>query len=137
MATMVERLAQAWNSHDAAAVAALCAPDYVSDQPVHPSRRFIGRGQVLANWTAVFEGVPDFRAELVASSMDGDTEWGEWNWTGRHTDNSPFAMRGITIFLVRDGLITGGRLYMEPVDPADDDIAAAVQELYRSPGSSA
>ena len=132
MATMLERLEQAWNSHDALAVASLSAEDYSSAQPVHPSRDFTGRAQVLVNWTAVFDGVPDFRAELVASSIDSDTEWGEWNWTGHHQDSSSFAMRGITIFTVHDGLIASARLYMEPVDPAADDIDAAVRELYRS-----
>ena len=94
MATMLERLLVAWNSHDADRVASLFAQDYVSEQPVHPGREFTGRPQVLANWTAVFEGVPDFSAELVDSSVDGDTEWGEWKWVGQHPDNSAFAMRG-------------------------------------------
>ena len=80
MATMLERLLVAWNSHDADRVAALFSESCVSDQPVHPGRGFIGRPQVLANWTAVFEGVPDFSAELVGSSIDGETEWAEWNW---------------------------------------------------------
>ena len=134
MATMLERLEQAWNLHDAGAVASLCAESYVSNQPVHAGRGFIGRAQVLANWTSVFEGVPDFRAELVAFSIDGDTEWGEWEWTGHYDDNSTFAMRGVTIFIVSDGLISGARLYMEPVDPTDDDIDQAVRQLYQSPG---
>ena len=133
MATMLERLEQAWNAHDAAAVAALSAEDYVSDQPAHPGRAFTGRAQVLTNWTSVFEGVPDFRAELLACSIDGDTEWGEWDWTGHHRDHSSFAIRGITVFTVRDGLIASARLYMEPVDQAADDIDDAVRELYQSP----
>lgn len=42
-------------------------------------------------------------------------------------------MRGVTIFVTRDGLVTDGRLYMEPVEAGGGDIAAAVQELYRPP----
>jgi hypothetical protein len=43
-------------------------------------------------------------------------------------------MRGVTILVLRDGLIAEARLYMEPVE-ADDggDIDAAVQQLYRPP----
>jgi ketosteroid isomerase-like protein len=78
-------------------------------------------------------GVPDFKSELVASAVDGDTEWGEWSWRGHHVDGSRFAMRGVTIFVMRDGLVTEGRLYMEPVEAGGVDIAAAVQELYRPP----
>ena len=133
MATMLERLRDATNAHDARVLASLFARDYRSMQPLHPSRGFGGSSQVLENWLSVFEGVPDFNSELVASAVDGDTEWGEWSWSGHHVDGSPFAMRGVTIFVVRDGLVTEGRLYMEPVEAGGGDIAAAVQELYRPP----
>ena len=133
MAPMLERLLQACNTRQAERVAALFADDYVSDQPAHPSRNFRGRRQVLANWASVFDGVPDFRAELLAAVVDGTTEWGEWNWAGHHPDGSSFAMRGVTIVLVRDDLIARARLYMEPVDSAMDGIDAAVRELYRPP----
>jgi hypothetical protein len=90
---------------------------------------------VLQNWTAVFEGVPDFVSELVSYSIDGSTEWGEWYWHGRHVDCSSFAMRGVTILVVRRDLIAEGRLYMEPVDTAGEDIDEAVQELYKPPAT--
>lgn len=130
---MLERLRDAMNSHDALGMAALFAQDYQSAQPLHPSRAFGGRAQVLENWSSVFEGVPDFISELVASSVDGLTEWGEWDWRGHHTDGSPFAMRGVTILGVRDGLIAHMRLYLEPVEVGGGDIHAAVQELYKPP----
>ena len=133
MATMLERLRDATNAHDAGRLEAFFAQDYRSTQPLHPSRGFGGSSQVLENWSSVFAGVPDFSSELVASAVDGDTEWGEWSWSGHHVDGSPFAMRGVTIFVVRDGLVTEGRLYMEPVEAGGGDIAAAVQELYRPP----
>ena len=132
---MLELLRDAMNSHDAARMASLFAEDYVSTQPLHPDRDFRGRAQVLVNWSSVFEGVPDFTAELVACSVSGETEWGEWDWRGRHSDASPFAMRGVTALVVRDGRIAEGRLYMEPVELRGGDIDAAVQELYKpSPG---
>lgn len=121
------------NSHDAERMAALFADDYVSVQPIHPGRDFTGRAQVLANWTSVFEGVPDFTAELLASSIDGDIEWGEWDWRGRYVDGSPFAMRGVTICRSQDGLAADMRLYLEPLDTGVDDIDEAVQQLYRPP----
>ena len=51
MAGMSERLRDAFNSHDSQQVAALFAEDYASSQPAHPSRAFVGRAQVLENWT--------------------------------------------------------------------------------------
>jgi ketosteroid isomerase-like protein len=137
MTSMLEQLSDAMNAHDARRMAALFAEDYLSAQPPHSSRAFTGRAQVLENWTSVFEGVPDFTAELVASSTDGETEWGEWDWHGQHADGSPFAMRGVTILVVRDALIAAGRLYMEPVDAGGGGIDDAVQELYRPPPASA
>ena len=130
---MLERLLAATNAHDARRLATLFAQDYRSSQPLHPSRSFGGSAQVLENWSSVFEGVPDFTSELIASAVDGDTEWGEWSWQGHHVDGAPFAMRGITILVVRDGVIAEGRLYMEPVDVEGGDIEASVEELYRPP----
>jgi ketosteroid isomerase-like protein len=133
MTTTSERLRDAMNAHDARGLASLFAEDYRSAQPLHPGRGFGGSAQVLENWSSVFEGVPDFVAELIASSVDGDTEWGEWSWQGHHVDGSPFAMRGVTILLVRDGLIAEGRLYMEAVESDGGDIEDSVQELYKPP----
>jgi len=133
MSSMLERLADAMNSHDAERIASLFADDYESNQPLHPARGFSGRAQVRTNWTSVFEGVPDFTADLVASSIDGQVEWGEWDWSGRYTDGSPFAMRGVVILRERDGLVVHMRLYLEQVDEGDDDIDNAVNELYRPP----
>ena len=130
---MLERLREAQASHDAAQVAALFTEDYVSTQPVHPDRDFVGRAQVQANWASVFDGVPDFSAELVSSVEHGGTEWGEWDWRGTHRDGTAFAMRGVTILEVAEGLIARARLFMEPVEVSGGDIDAAVQELYRPP----
>ena len=137
MVSMLERLTVAQNARDAASFAAYFADDYQSDQPAHPARAFAGSAQVLENWTSVFDGVPDFEAELLASCRDGDVEWGEVDWRGHHRDGSTFAMRGVLILTIRDGLVAEGRLYVEPVEDSGDDIRAAVDELYRpSPGDS-
>ena len=93
-----------------------------------------------ANWAAMFAGIPDFHAEVLRSVDDGDTTWSEWSWAGTRTDGQPFDMRGVTIFEVEDGLITGGRLYMEELERQEAGIAEAVQTLSgrlpeQSPGA--
>ena len=133
MTTMLERLSTAMNDHDAQRLASHFARDYQSIQPLHPSRGFGGSAQVLENWSSVFDGVPDFSAVLVATSVNGDVEWGEWSWHGHHVDGSPFAMSGVTILVVREGLVAEGRLYMEPVEAGGGDIHASVEDLYRPP----
>ena len=133
MVGIFERLVAAQNAHDPAAMSSCFAVDYSSVQPAHPGREFSGREQVEANWTAVFAGVPDFRAELVVAAVDGERQWGEFDWRGTHTDGSPFAMCGVIVATVRDDLIIGARLYMEPVDRTETDIETAVRELYQPP----
>jgi hypothetical protein len=133
MTTVLERLIEAQNAHDAELFASYFADDYESDQPAHPGRRFTGRAQVLENWSSVFAGVPDFRAELVAACRDQDVEWGEVSWRGHHTDGSRFAMCGVIVATIRDDLIASARLYVEPVEESGEDIDAAVEQLYRPP----
>ena len=110
MADIIEQLIAAMNRHDARAVAAFFAADYRSEQPLHPNRGFGGSEQVLANWTSVFEGVPDFFAERIASSSAAGIVWTEMHWKGTHRDGSPFLMRGVTVIGVRDDKIAWARL---------------------------
>jgi len=131
MNDFLDGLELALRSHDPQQVAALFAEDYRSVQPAHPGRQFVGRAQVLQNWTAVFDGVPDFAATLVSGTQDGNTVWSEWSWSGSHTDGTRFAMSGVVIAVLRDGLIAEGRLFMEPVDEQESSIDEAVEELYK------
>ena len=133
MVDVMEQLISAMNSHDASAVAELFATDYRSEQPLHPNRGFGGKEQVLANWTSVFEGVPDFVADQIFSVTAEGTIWTELRWTGTHVDGSSFLMQGVTVIGVRDDKVAWARLYMEPVEQGGADIDAAVRELYRSP----
>jgi len=131
--SLITRLIAAMNRHDPRAVAAHFATEYLSEQPLHPNRGFGGSDQVLANWTSVFEGVPDFSAELVASASGGASTWVEMRWSGTYRDGSLFLMRGVILLGVRDDKITWARLYMEPVEEGGGDIDSAVQEAYRAP----
>ena len=129
----IARLAEAMNRHDAQGMAACMAPDYRSEQPVHPNRAFTGNEQVVANWTGMFAGVPDMTIECVAEDTVGSRSWSEWEWTGHHTDGSDFAVRGVIVAGLRDdGLIQWMRLYVEPVEQDSPAIEEAVQQLSGS-----
>ena len=127
--SVVERLNAALNAHDIEAFVALFAPDYDSRQPAHPDRAFSGREQVRENWSAIFEGVPDFRSELVRTCADGDTVWSEWHWEGTQTGGARLEMAGVIVMGIRDEQIAWGRLYVEPVEEAGAGIDAAVQQM--------
>jgi ketosteroid isomerase-like protein len=131
----ITRLRDAMNRHDADAMAALFAPDYRSEQPLHPRRGFGGRDQVAVNWRGMFEGVPNLEVGVVKETTADSTSWSEWVWHGAHRDGTPFLMKGVTLFgLNDDGLITWARLYMEPVEQAGVTIDEAVRQLSGSGG---
>ena len=102
---------------------------YRSEQPVHPDRDFAGREQVRQNWAAVFDGVPNFRAELLRSAEAGDARWAEWYWHGTRADGTRLEMRGVTIFGIQHDRILCGQLYMEDVDRSGGNIDQAVRRM--------
>ena len=126
---VVERLDAAMNAHDLDRFVDCFHEDYVSEQPAHPDRAFRGREQVRANWSQMFEGIPDFRSELLGTAVAGDSVWSEWRWSGTHTDGTPFAVAGVIVCGVRDGRIGWARLYVEPVEDAGAGIDDAVRRM--------
>jgi ketosteroid isomerase-like protein len=126
---VVERLNEAMNAHDIEAFVACFDDDYQSEQPAHPDRAFRGREQVRRNWSAIFEGVPDFRSELVRSTGSGETEWSEWRWRGTQPDGTALDMAGVIVCGVRDGHLIWARLYVEPIEQSGAGIDAAVRRM--------
>jgi len=125
---VLARLNAAMNRHDLGAFVACFHPEYESEQPAHPDRRFRGIAQVEHNWAAMFAGIPDFRADAVRTTAVGEEVWVEWLWTGTRPDGTRLDARGVCIFGVRGGRVAWGRLYMEDVE-AGAGIEAAVTAL--------
>ena len=135
MSEVLQRLLAAMNDHDLESAAGLFHESDKSVQPAHPASAFVGREQMHKNWAAMFAGIPDFHADVLRSVDHGDATWSEWTWAGTRTDGQPFDMRGVTIFEIRDGLITAGRLFMEEVERENVGIAETVRTLSgRLPG---
>ena len=122
------RLQRAINAHDLEQLLDCFAEDVDSRQPLHADRHFAGRVQVRRNWTQIFAGVPDLRAELIATAIDGDTAWAEWRWFGTRRDGAAFELRGVTIHGLFAGRFNWVRLYMEPVATAGLGNQAAIQQ---------
>ena len=118
------------NDHDLDAFVGQFSPDYRSSQPIHPGRGFGGQEQVRKNWTAIFAGIPDFSAELLAEATEHGTTFTEWAWHGHHADGSALEMRGVIVFRIGDDeLIHEGRLYVEPVEQEPETIDEAVRRM--------
>jgi ketosteroid isomerase-like protein len=129
MALVVERLNAAMNAHDIEAFVDCFDEDYRSEQPAHPDRAFSGRDPVRQNWSAIFDGVPDFKSELLAAGATAETEWSEWHWTGTQSDGTPLDMAGVIVAGVHDGRLQWARLYVEPVEQGGAGIDAAVRRM--------
>lgn len=123
---VLERLLTATKDHDLDAMVSCFADDYFNETPAHPKRGFRGKEQVRANWTQIFAGVPDIRAEVLRSAVMGDTVWTEWEMSGTRRDGVAHLMRGVMIFEIPDEFIASMRFYMEPVEETSGDIDAAI-----------
>ena len=128
-AQIFNRLQQAINNHDIDAFTACFSDRYRSEQPAHPNRFFTGKEQVRKNWTANFQEMPDFHAEVINHTITDDQVWIEWEWKGTRNDKSVLHMAGICLFGISENVISWGRLYMEPVDVAGGNIESAIKEV--------
>ena len=124
---VVQRLCQAINDHDLAAIAACFATHYRNDTPAHPARSFTGRAQLRSNWTQILASVPDLSAHLIATHADGGIVWAEWDWSGTRSDRTPLHMCGVTVLGVDTDTVAWARFYMEPVDETAMNVDAAVR----------
>ena len=129
VAPVSERLREAMNAHDIEAFVDCFEPDYRSEQPAHPDRAFAGREQVRANWSSIFEDVPDVRGELVRTAGSDAEEWGEWHISGTRRDGSRMEMRGVIINDIREQRIASAHLYLELVEHGGAGIEAAVDRV--------
>jgi SnoaL-like protein len=84
---------------------------------------------VRENWSAIFDGVADFQAELLGAAANGDTEWSEWRWRGTQADGAALDMAGVLVAGVRDGRLQWARLYVEPVEAGGPGIDSAVRGM--------
>jgi ketosteroid isomerase-like protein len=131
--SFAHRLAAATNAHDIDALVACFADDYLNETPAHPDRGFRGADQVRRNWTQLFAGMPDLTSRVLAATIDGDTEWSEWEMSGLRPDGTAHLMRGVIIFGVRDDKAAWARFYLEPVEVASGDADAAIARASAGP----
>lgn len=123
---LLSRLTTATNAHDIDALVGCFSPEYVNDTPAHPSRNFTGSDQVRRNWARLFDSIPDLRAEILQSAVDGSTAWTEWVMVGTRRDGTEHHMRGVMIFTAANGFLASVRFYMEPVEAIGGDIDDAI-----------
>jgi len=132
-AEVVERLARATSRHDLEGIVACFAEGYLNETPTHPQRSFQGRDQVRRNWAQILTGVPDITARVLASAVNGDTVWSEWQMTGTRRDGTLHEMRGVIIFDVAGELVQAARFYLEPLERESGTVDDAVHQTLSAP----
>jgi hypothetical protein len=113
--SVLERMLQATNRHDLDAMVACFAPDFRSEQPLHPERDFTGQAGVRKNWSFFFKTVPDIQVDILNQVEERDTIWAELHYHGTQTDGKKFSIKGVTLQGIQDDQICWARLYIEPV----------------------
>lgn len=126
---LLDRLSKAVDDHDLDALVECFSTDYRNETPAHPGRSFEGREQVRENWQRIFAGVPDITAVVLQAAVDGDTVWSEWEMRGTRADGQPHLMRGVIVFTVPDDRATAARFYLEPVEPGEGGVRAAISDV--------
>lgn len=126
---LVDRLRQAVDDRDLDAMVECFTPEYRNETPAHPGRGFVGRDQVRTNWQRIFAGVPDIKAEVLRTAVDGTTIWSEWEMRGTRPDGEPHLMRGVIIFGLDGTQAAWARFYLEPVDAGDGGVDAAISSI--------
>jgi ketosteroid isomerase-like protein len=66
--------------------------------------------------------VPDLKAELRGTAVEGDTVWGEWRIYCSRRDGEMLDLRGVAISKVQDGRVVSSRRYLAPVDPGNETV---------------
>jgi ketosteroid isomerase-like protein len=126
---VMDRLTAAQNAHDVDGMVACFHDDYLSEQPLHPARRFVGSAQVRVNWTALLDAIADFHAEVLHAADDGDTVFTEVRWTGTKADGTALDDRGVVIMGLRGERFAWGRFYVDEAETSGAGVEAAVRRM--------
>ena len=113
-ATVVERFNEAFNRHDADGLAQWLSDDTVFEDtsPAPDGRRIEGKSAVVAHWRAWFARNTDARFEAEDTIVAGDRVVVRWIYR-KQRDGTPWHIRGVDVFTVRDGKVTAKMAYVK------------------------
>jgi ketosteroid isomerase-like protein len=112
--TTVERFNEAFNRHDADALALLLADDTVFEDtsPAPDGRRIEGKAAVVEFWRGWFGRNPDARFEAEEMIVSGNRAVVRWVYR-KMRDGQPWHLRGVDVFTVRDGKVAAKLAYVK------------------------
>jgi ketosteroid isomerase-like protein len=110
----IDRFNDAFNRHDADALAALLTDDTVFEDtsPAPDGRRVAGKHAVAEFWRAWFERNADARFEAEDIIVSGNRATALWVYH-KMRNGQPWRLRGVDVFTVKDGKIAAKLAYVK------------------------
>ena len=111
---VIDRFNEAFNKHDADALAAWLTDDTVFEDtsPQPDGRRIEGKAAVVAYWREWFARNPDARFEAEEIIVTGDRAVVRWVYR-KVRNGQPWHLRGVDVFTVRDGKVAAKLAYVK------------------------
>jgi ketosteroid isomerase-like protein len=111
---LVDRFNDAFNRHDADALALLLTDDTVFEDtsPAPDGRRIEGKAAVVEFWRAWFVRNPGARFEAEEIIVSGDRAVVRWVYR-KIRNEQPWHLRGVDVFTVRDGKVAAKLAYVK------------------------
>jgi uncharacterized protein len=110
---LIQRGFDAFASGDMAALTKLLSPDvvWVSESGGIVGGRFEGRDEVFANWAKIpAETAGTFRQDVQEIYADDRVAVARVNLSGTRRDKSLDGTSAVIVFVVKDGVVTQGRI---------------------------
>ncbi|MBV9267329.1 MAG: nuclear transport factor 2 family protein, partial [Acidobacteriaceae bacterium] len=110
----IEHFNEAFNRHDADALAYLLTDDTVFENTSPPpdGQRIEGKAAVVAFWREWFARNPDARFEAEEIIVSGDRAVVRWIYH-KNRNGQPWHLRGVDVFTVRDGKVAAKLAYVK------------------------
>ncbi len=105
---LLETFADAWNRHDLDALLALVTDDCVFETAAGThawGERHVGREALRSAFAAAWRTWPDARWADATHWVAGDRAVSEWTFTGTDAQGRRTEVRGVDVFVLRDGRI--------------------------------
>jgi ketosteroid isomerase-like protein len=116
---LLERLAQAFNSHDIDRVMSFFAPDCSLDMPRGSEpygTRYIGIENVRRGLESRFEMIPDVHYADVEHFVEGNSGMSKWLLTGTKSDGHCIRVRGCDFYTFQNGKVVRKDSYWKIVE---------------------
>jgi ketosteroid isomerase-like protein len=111
---VVDRFNQAFNRHDADAVALLLTDDTVFEDtsPAPDGQRIEGKAAVAEFWRGWFARNADAKFDAEETIVSGDRAVVRWVYR-KMRNGQPWHLRGVDVFTVRDGKVAAKLAYVK------------------------